>query len=48
MEHNKTELKKYNYLIGPNELLKVCLSSIHEGKELLTIEIQRPLNKEER
>ena len=101
MEHNKTELKKYNYLIGqtikairdlkgfkqdyvaeklgissghysnlenghktctlyilirlcqildttPNELLKGCLSSIHEGKELLTIEIQRPLNKEER
>lgn len=101
MEYNKTELKKYNYLIGqkikavrdlkgfkqdyvaeklgissghysnlenghktctlyilirlcrildttPNELLEGCISSIHEGKEPLTIEIQRPLNKEER
>ena len=28
--------------------LEGCLSSIHEGKEPLTIEIQRPLNKEER
>ena len=94
MEYNKTELKKYNYLIGQKikairdlkgfkqdyvaEKLGIssghysnlenghktctlyilirlcqildttCLSSIHEGKEPLTIEIQRPLNKEER